>query len=94
MPRPLLLDDDPFLGASDVGQEVALAYRRVWRAARAAGATAAEYEQAALDAAVRKRRELDPTALLDRHDAGAAALAIVGDVILANTAWFWHGPDA
>jgi hypothetical protein len=71
--------------------EVAMEYRRACRLA--ARATVPEYEQAAVDAAVRRYKEVDPTAPLNRHDAVAAVLEMVGNVILADHLWFWDGPD-
>jgi hypothetical protein len=64
-------------------------YRRACRLA--ARATVPEYEQAAVDAAVRRYKEVDPTAPLNRHDAVAAVLEMVSNVILADHLWFWDG---
>jgi hypothetical protein len=78
----------------DIVQRVALEYRRVYYRARVACATQSDCERAAVDAAIRRYQELDPTAPFNRHDAVAATLDMVGKLILADHLWFWHGPDA
>jgi hypothetical protein len=78
----------------DIVQQVALEYRRGYSLARVACATESDRERAAVDAAIRRYQELDPTAPFNRHDAVAATLEMVGNVILADHLWFWHGPDA
>jgi hypothetical protein len=77
----------------DIVQQVALEYRRVYRAAMVACATE-DRERAAVDAAIGRYQELDPIAPFNRNDAVAATLEMVGKVILADHLWFWHGPDA
>jgi hypothetical protein len=89
------LPDEPLIkDPPDIVHEVALEYRRDWRAAKAAGATESDCERAAVDAAIRRYQELDPTARCNRHDAVAVALEMVGNVILADHRWFWRGPNA
>jgi hypothetical protein len=91
--RPLpdeRLDKSP----PDIVQQVALEYRRVYRVTMVACATESDCERAALDAAIRRYQELDPTAPFNRYDAVAATLELVGNVILADHLWFWHGPEA
>jgi hypothetical protein len=96
-PRDVLakpLPDEPLLeNPPDIVHDVALSYRRACRVATAAGATGADCERAAVDAAIRRYQELEPPAPLNLH-AAAAVLEMVGHVILANPGWFWHGPDA
>jgi hypothetical protein len=77
----------------DIVRQVALEYRRVYLA-RVAGVNQLDCERAAIDAAIQRHQELDPTAPFNRHDAVAATLEMVGRVILADHLWFWHGPDA
>jgi hypothetical protein len=77
----------------DIAREVALTYRRVGRAAKAAGASPPEYQEAAVDAAIRKYQEIDPDAPADRREASAMALLMIANAINANTNWFWNGPD-
>ena len=74
--------------------EVALEYRRACRVAPTSGATESDCERAAVDAAIGRHQQLDPMAPFNRHDAVAAVLEMVGNVILAEPFWFWHGPDA
>jgi hypothetical protein len=90
-----LLPDERLLeNAPDIVREVALSYRRDWRAAKATGALESDCERAAVDVAIQRYEELDPTAPVNRYDAVAATLEMVGKVILADHIWFWHGPDA
>jgi hypothetical protein len=89
LPHARLLEN-----ASDIVREVALSYRRDWRAAKGSGVSESDCETAAVDVAIRRYKELDPTAPVNRHDAVAATLEMVGKVILADHFWFWHGPDA
>ena len=97
-PRHVLakpLPDEPLLeNPPDIVRDVALSYRRDWRAAKAAGATETDCERAAVDVAIRRHQEFDPTAPFNRHDAVTATLEMVGNVILRDPFWFWHGPDA
>lgn len=74
--------------------EVALTYRRVGRAAKAAGASPPEYREAAVNAAIRRYQELGPTAPVDRREASKTALLMIANAISVDTRWFWHGPDA
>jgi hypothetical protein len=75
-------------------REVSLEYRRACRVAASAGATESDCERAAVDAAIGRHQQLDPMAPFNRHDAVAAVLEMVGEVILTDHLWFWHGPDA
>jgi hypothetical protein len=75
-------------------REVALEYRRACRVAPTSGATESDCERAAVDAAIGRHQQLDPMAPFNRHDAVAAVLEMVGEVILTDHLWFWHGPDA
>jgi len=81
-------------GPPDIVQQVALEYRRVYYLATVASGTESDRERAAIDAAIRRYQELDPTAPFNRHDVVAATLEMIGNVILADHVWFWHGPDA
>jgi hypothetical protein len=94
MPARPLLDERLPKSPPDIVQQVALEYRRVYSLARVACATESDRERAAVDAAIQRHQELDPTAPFNRHDAVAATLEMVGRVILADHLWFWHGPDA
>ena len=89
LPDERLLENAP-----DIVHEVALSYRRDWRAVKGTGASESDCETAAVDVAIQRYKELDPTAPVNRHDAVAATLEMVGKVILADHFWFWHGPDA
>jgi hypothetical protein len=97
-PRDVLakpLPDEPLRkNRPDIVHEVALEYRRICRLATAAGATGSDCERAAVDVAIRRYQEFDPTAPFNRHDAVTATLEMVGNVILRDPFWFWHGPDA
>jgi hypothetical protein len=74
--------------------KVALEYRRACRLAATAGATESDCQRAAVEAAIGRHQQLDPMAPFNRHDAADTVLEMVGNVILAEPFWFWHGPDA
>jgi hypothetical protein len=87
-------DEPLFQNPPDIVYNVALEYRRAWRVAVAAEATELDCERAAVDAAIGRHQQLDPMAPFNRHDAADTVLEMVGNVILAEPFWFWHGPDA
>jgi hypothetical protein len=68
----------------DIAREVALTYRRVGRAGKAAGLSPPEYEEAAVTAAIAKYQELDPTAPREKVEASATALLMIANAIRVN----------
>ena len=81
-------------GKSAIMREVALTYRRVDRARKAEGATPPEQHAAAYEAAMAAYLRLDPDAPADRLEASGIVSTMIAHAIRADTAWFWHGPDA
>ena len=75
-------------------REVALAYRRAERAAKAEGCLPPEHHRRGYEAARVKYLELDSDAPADWLEAAARVSEMIAYAIRANTDWFWRGPDA
>ena len=75
-------------------REVALAYRRVYRRAEAAGARPERIQGEAYEAAVSAFYfRIGESASIDRMEAAARVSEIIAAAINVDPQWFWHGPD-